>query len=86
MIGGVNYEMIDDEGNLHITVKSKKKGEVEEQKHVLKSDNIIVCAGQISMNQLEAGLKAKKNISTKIFTIGGAYFAGEWSQDSCTVY
>ena len=26
MIGGVNYEMIDDEGNLHITVKSKKKG------------------------------------------------------------
>ena len=25
----------------------------------------------------EASLKAKKNLSTKIFTIGGAYFAGE---------
>ena len=31
MIGGVNYEKIDGEGNLHITVKSKKKGEVEEK-------------------------------------------------------
>ena len=77
MIGGVNYEKIDGEGNLHITVKSKKRKEVEEQKHVLKSDNIIVCAGQNSMNDLEASLKAKKNLSTKIFTIGGAYFAGE---------
>ena len=45
MIGG-KLQKIDGEGNFtHRGVK--KEREVEEQKHVLKSDNIIVCRTKI---------------------------------------
>lgn len=60
-IGGVEYQKIDDEG-LHI----QKDGKTQ----VLKVDTVVVCAGQLSNNDLYAKLEAlgKENIHI----IGGA--------------
>ena len=65
MIGEVSYEKIDDDG-LHVLIKG--------QPHVLEVDNVVICAGQVSNNQLFTNLKEKyKNVHL----IGGALEAGD---------
>ncbi len=68
-IAGCNYEKIDDQG-LHIILK---KGTEEEKREVLEVDNVIICAGQLSVNELYEKLKDKKSCHL----IGGAEYAGE---------
>ena len=65
MLGGVQYQKIDDEG-LHIVINDKPQ--------LLAVDNIVVCTGQESNNSL-----AQKLINANMIThlIGGADFAGE---------
>ncbi len=67
MLGGVKYESIDDRG-LHI--------QVGEEKQLLEVDNVIICAGQLSVNQLYQQLNpyGKDN---KVHLIGGAFLAAE---------
>ena len=60
-IGGVDYQKVDSEG-LHIL----RDGKTE----VLKVDTIVVCAGQLSNNDLYAKLEAHG--ATNIHLIGGA--------------
>ncbi|TSD99971.1 NADPH-dependent 2,4-dienoyl-CoA reductase [Skermania sp. ID1734] len=67
-IGGVNYELIDDRG-LHISF-----GEKREHPRVIEVDNIIVCAGQESVRDLEDDLRAA---GVKTHVIGGADVATE---------
>ncbi len=68
MIGGVNYERIDDEG-LHITF-----GEGHENPTVIEVDTVILCTGQESERTLADALEAK-GISPHV--IGGADVAVE---------
>lgn len=72
MIGGVNYDKIDDAG-LHITI-TNKAGETSQR--VLDVDNIVLCTGQISVNKLYTELEAKTN-DFGLHLVGGAEFAGE---------
>ena len=65
MLAGVEYVRIDDEG-LHIVVNN--------QARCLAVDNVILCAGQEPLRDLQAGLLAN-NITTHI--IGGADVAAE---------
>ncbi len=65
MMNAVEYDKIDDAG-LHIS----RKGKTE----LLAVDNIIVCAGQLSNNELFEPLKAK---GVRVHLIGGAEKAGE---------
>jgi len=65
MLNAVSYEKIDDQG-LHISRKDKKE--------LLEVDNIIICAGQLSNNELFEPLKAK---GIKVHLIGGAEKANE---------
>ncbi|MCP5419294.1 MAG: FAD-dependent oxidoreductase [Gammaproteobacteria bacterium] len=65
MIGGVQYQAIDDEG-LHITVNDEPQ--------VLAVDNVVFCAGQESRRDLEATLKAA---GLPVHLIGGADLAAE---------
>mgnify|MGYP001827187876 CR=1 FL=1 len=65
MLGGVNYERIDDSG-LHITVNG------EEQ--LLEVDHIVVCAGQVSNRDLANALEAN---GQPCHVIGGAEKAAE---------
>ena len=77
MVGGVSYEKVDENGNLHAIVTSKSsKGskEIVSEKVVFEGDNIVVCAGQESLHDLEQPLL---DAGLKVFRIGGAYFAGE---------
>ncbi|KAF1790485.1 FAD/NAD(P)-binding domain [Phytophthora cactorum] len=53
MIGGVSYDKVDDEG-LHYTDKKGKK-------HVLDVDNVIVCAGQVPLRELEKPLQERES-------------------------
>ena len=65
MIGEVTYQKIDDDG-LHVLIKG--------QPHLLEVDNVVICAGQVSNNQLFTALKEKyKNVHL----IGGALEAGD---------
>jgi 2,4-dienoyl-CoA reductase (NADPH2) len=65
MIKEVSYQKVDDDG-LHVLIKG--------QPHVLEVDNVVVCAGQVSNNQLYTNLKDKfKNLHL----IGGAFEAGD---------
>mmetsp|Transcript_21227 Transcript_21227/g.42062 ORF Transcript_21227/g.42062 Transcript_21227/m.42062 type:complete len:814 (+) Transcript_21227:414-2855(+) len=74
MITEVSYDMIDDNGHLHITVGSDDK----KKNRVLEVDNIILCAGQISKRDLEqAAIDSGSDLAEKVFTIGGAYEASE---------
>ncbi|RLN26765.1 hypothetical protein BBJ28_00021840, partial [Nothophytophthora sp. Chile5] len=66
MIGGVSYDKVDDAG-LHYTDKKGKK-------QVLAVDNVIVCAGQVPLRELEKPLQEK---GVTVFRIGGADEAGE---------
>jgi 2,4-dienoyl-CoA reductase (NADPH2) len=65
MLAGVDYVKIDDQG-LHIRLGA------EEQ--VLAVDSIVICAGQESKRDLEAGLK---EAGVEVSVIGGAFEAGE---------
>ncbi|MGV9542757.1 FAD-dependent oxidoreductase [Nocardia beijingensis] len=67
-IGGVNYERIDDNG-LHISF-----GEKRQRPQVIPVDNVVVCAGQESVRDLEAPLRAA-GMSPHL--IGGAELAAE---------
>ena len=65
MINSVQYLKIDDQG-LHVTIKGEPK--------ILEVDNVVICAGQLSKNDLLEPLK-EKGVSVHI--IGGAFMAGE---------
>ncbi|MFZ4545018.1 MAG: FAD-dependent oxidoreductase [Saprospiraceae bacterium] len=65
MINEVSYDRIDDEG-LHISIKGEPT--------TLAVDNIVICAGQTSNNQLYSELK---NLGKIAHIIGGALEAGE---------
>ena len=69
MVGGVSYDRVDADGNLHVTYKDGTK-------RVLEVDNIVVCAGQLVNNSLELESKGTP-LESKVFTIGGAFQAGE---------
>ena len=65
MISSVQYDKIDDAG-LHIRIK--------DQPQVLPVDNVIICAGQDPLRELEAALKAA---GKPVHLIGGADVAAE---------
>jgi 2,4-dienoyl-CoA reductase (NADPH2) len=67
-LSGVNYERIDDAG-LHISFGSDRSG-----RRVLAVDNVIICAGQESVRDLEEGLR-RNGIEPHV--IGGADVAAE---------
>ncbi len=68
MIGGVNYERIDDEG-LHVTF-----GEARENPRVIPADTVVLCAGQLPERSLADAL-AQRGITAHV--IGGADVAAE---------
>ncbi|MFC4700650.1 FAD-dependent oxidoreductase [Glaciecola siphonariae] len=65
MMGGVTYERIDDEG-LHISINDKPQ--------TLAVDNIIICAGQEPLKELEESVVAA---GMTVHIIGGADVAAE---------
>ncbi|WP_269531669.1 NADPH-dependent 2,4-dienoyl-CoA reductase [Chitinimonas sp. BJYL2] len=65
MISAVQYDKIDDAG-LHIRIK--------DQPQLLPVDNVIICAGQDPLRELEAALKAA---GKPVHLIGGADVAAE---------
>ncbi|PCE67762.1 NADPH-dependent 2,4-dienoyl-CoA reductase [Salinivibrio sp. YCSC6] len=65
LVGGVTYHKIDD-GGLHISIK--------DEPHVIPADQIILCAGQESVNALAKTLEAE---GLPFHLIGGAEHAGE---------
>ena len=67
-LSGVNYERIDD-GGLHISF-----GPDRERRQVLEVDNVVICAGQESVRELEDGLR-RNGIDP--YVIGGAELAVE---------
>jgi 2,4-dienoyl-CoA reductase (NADPH2) len=74
MIAGVGYDKIDDEG-LHITI-SNKDGDVIDQR-VLDVDHVVLCAGQVSVNELFKQLQGDNQHNYGLHLVGGAEFAGE---------
>ncbi len=68
MVGGVNYERIDDQG-LHVSF-----GEARENPTVIEADTIVLCAGQVSNRGLADDL-AEKGITPHV--IGGADVSAE---------
>ncbi|MFI6368054.1 FAD-dependent oxidoreductase [Nocardia sp. NPDC050630] len=67
-VGGVNYERIDDNG-LHISFGEKRR-----RPQLIPVDNVIICAGQESVRELEEPLRAA---GANIHLIGGADLAAE---------
>ncbi|MEU4343373.1 NADPH-dependent 2,4-dienoyl-CoA reductase [Nocardia sp. NPDC023852] len=67
-IGGVNYERIDDHG-LHVSFGAKR-----ERPQLIPVDNVVVCAGQESVRDLVAPLRAA---DVNVHLIGGADLAAE---------
>jgi 2,4-dienoyl-CoA reductase (NADPH2) len=67
-LSGVNYERIDDDG-LHISFGSDRTNP-----KLLEVDNVVICAGQESVRDLEQGLRAR-GITPHV--IGGAAVAAE---------
>ncbi|MEM9470754.1 MAG: NADPH-dependent 2,4-dienoyl-CoA reductase [Pseudomonadota bacterium] len=65
MIADVSYRRIDDDG-LHITVGGRDR--------LIECDSIVLCAGQLSVNDLADELKTG---DCPVHIIGGASFAGE---------
>ena len=65
MLGGVNYERIDDAG-LHITVKGEPR--------TLAVDHVVICAGQEPLRALQSPLESA---GMRVHLIGGAHTAGE---------
>ncbi len=67
-LSGVNYERIDDDG-LHISYGPKKA-----RPQLLAVDNVVICAGQESVRDLEDGLRER---GVRPHVIGGAALATE---------
>jgi 2,4-dienoyl-CoA reductase (NADPH2) len=67
-LSGVNYERIDDDG-LHISFGSDRSNP-----RVLAVDNVIICAGQESVRELQDGLRRN---GIEPYVIGGADIAAE---------
>jgi len=67
MIGGVQYRLIDDQG-LHISQDGEER--------LLEVDNVVICAGQVSVNRLYQSLNPYGK-SKQVHLIGGAYLAAE---------
>jgi 2,4-dienoyl-CoA reductase (NADPH2) len=67
-LSGVNYERIDDDG-LHISF-----GPDRADPRLLEVDNVVICAGQDSVRDLEDGLR-RRGVEPHI--IGGAAVAAE---------
>ncbi|MEZ0365972.1 FAD-dependent oxidoreductase [Mycobacterium sp. pUA109] len=67
-LSGVNYERIDDAG-LHISFGPDRK-----RPQLLAVDNVVICAGQDSVRDLEDGLRAA---GVRPHIIGGAALAAE---------
>ncbi|AGB25138.1 NADH:flavin oxidoreductase [Mycobacterium sp. JS623] len=67
-LSGVNYERIDDDG-LHITFGADRS-----DPRLLAVDNVVICAGQDSVRDLEDGLRAN---GVEPHIIGGAALAAE---------
>jgi 2,4-dienoyl-CoA reductase (NADPH2) len=67
-LSGVNYERIDDDG-LHISFGSDRS-----DPRVLAVDNVIICAGQESVRELQVGLRRN---GIEPYVIGGADIAAE---------
>ena len=65
MLGGVNYEQVDDQG-LHISIDGKQQ--------VLEVDHVVVCAGQVSNRDLAENLDGR---GISLHVIGGAQKAAE---------
>ncbi len=65
MIKEVSYQKVDNDG-LHVLIKG--------QPHVLEVDNVVICAGQVSNNQLYTNLQGKVK---HLHLIGGAFEAGD---------
>ena len=65
MLGGVNYQRIDDAG-LHVTIDGKEQ--------VIEVDNVIICAGQEPNRELQAQLQAA---GMTVHLVGGADVAAE---------
>ncbi|QNA90846.1 NADPH-dependent 2,4-dienoyl-CoA reductase [Massilia sp. Dwa41.01b] len=65
MLAGVQYDRIDDAG-LHITVGGEQR--------LLEVDNVVICAGQESLDELTAG---EVTPATAFHKIGGAVLAAE---------
>jgi 2,4-dienoyl-CoA reductase (NADPH2) len=68
MLAGVNYELIDDKG-LFVTF-----GEKRENGTLLEVDNVILCAGQEPLRELQVPLTAA---GVKVELIGGAFESAE---------
>ncbi|SHL27378.1 2,4-dienoyl-CoA reductase (NADPH2) [Roseovarius marisflavi] len=68
MLGGVNYERIDNSG-LHISF-----GEAREKPTLIEADTIVLCAGQLSERSLADALEAA---GVAVHVIGGADVAAE---------
>lgn len=71
-IRGASYDQIDEQG-LHLTIT---EGE-SRQKRLLDVDQVVICAGQESVNEMYETLKAEGEHSFGLHLIGGAEFAGE---------
>lgn len=67
-LSGVNYERIDDDG-LHISF-----GPDRSDRRLLEVDNVVICAGQESVRDLEDGLR---QLGVDPHVIGGAALAAE---------
>jgi 2,4-dienoyl-CoA reductase (NADPH2) len=65
MLSKCSYDRIDDEG-LHLTVRGEAR--------VLDVDHVVICAGQMSRNELEQPLTEQ---GVEVHVIGGALKAGE---------
>ncbi|MGV3003251.1 FAD-dependent oxidoreductase [Vibrio sp. E150_018] len=65
LMGGVAYQKVSEQG-LHITLNEKET--------LLDADNIIVCAGQVSVRPFE---EKWQSLNGKLHVIGGADVAGE---------
>ncbi len=68
MIGGVNYESVDERG-LHLSF-----GEAHEKPMLLEVDTVVLCSGQEPLRDLEAPLRAA---GANVHLVGGADIATE---------
>lgn len=69
MLRNCKYERVDEDGNLHITVKDESR--------VLEVDNIVLCAGQEPLDVLAHDLEDDVVCGLPVFKIGGAEMASE---------
>ena len=65
MLAGVDYQRIDDQG-LHLLVDGRPR--------LLEVDSVVLCAGQLSRDELSAPLRAA---GRRVHVIGGAFEAAE---------